>query len=360
MSSFDEIFGKPNGPGGDGSGIGRQRKQALQRQAQAEQEKHEQELAKQEPIQDTLPDGKDVVLSHPRWDHDKAFFMQKVKATVDVAIPASRGGASRIVFELFAMLPKGVKSARIASAEGHPDKEGMATVEWTLFYPNHEERVIVKPVESYAYFFTAKHKYSKEIQSPDLRVVDHSVSTVQFLPENINIDLPMGIGDIHGSITEYRFDDADLDGNIIHLGGVAISLEFRNRNQQNRINIKSYKWKQKITTSSPIHGRKKTYSDVLDTELRKYENGHEFWYGDGEDREYVNPIYNISDGAYFKDTPYRPFLSDTPTTWVAALSLYGIDATGAAKELGSIVYGFTLEIDKRISFVPPKIRAREH
>jgi hypothetical protein len=188
MTSYDEVFGGNKG-GGGGAGA-RQRAEAEEKQAQKERDEHEKAVAKQEPVQEKLADDKDVALSNPRWSVEKAFFTQKATVSVNVAIPGSRGGATKVTFTLYATLPGGKRSKPIATAEGHPDSSGMATAEFVLHYPGSEERVIVKPVESYPYFFTAKHKYSKEMVGPNLTVVDHAVSTVQFIPSNIDINLP--------------------------------------------------------------------------------------------------------------------------------------------------------------------------
>lgn len=157
MASNEEIFGSKKNSvggigvgGGGGPGLARQREAAKERQAEDEYKAHERELAKQEPIQEKIADGNDVVLSNPRWDRGKAFFMQeKVRASVDASIPASRGDVKKIVFNLFAILPSGKLSDLIASVPGFPDKSGTATAEFTLFLPKNEERLIVKPVESY-------------------------------------------------------------------------------------------------------------------------------------------------------------------------------------------------------------------
>ena len=201
-----------------------------------------------------MADGNDVVLSNPRWDREKAFFMQeKIKASVDAAIPKSRGDVSKVVFNLYAILPGGKRSDLIASVSGHPDKSGKATVEFPLFLPKNEERLIVKPIESYPYVFTAKHKYSKEITGPELQVVDHLSSTVQFHPENISINLPGGIGDLRGSISEWTTWETKSVGEVF-MGGLSVTVEFRNRSQKIREKYREFKWKRFIESNAPKRG----------------------------------------------------------------------------------------------------------
>jgi hypothetical protein len=303
MASYDEIFGLKNKTGGGGGAASqtRQREAAHERQAEEEHKSHGRE----------------------------------------------------IVFNLYALLPGGKRSNLIASVNGFPDKSGTASAEFTLFLPKNEERLIVKPVETYQYVFTAKHKYSKEIVGPMLTVVDHAASTANFIPENIQIDLPGGVGDIRGSIASVSYLRTIEGGKDVLYGGVSISLEFRNRSQKNRDVFNKYKWKQTITTNDPAQGRNDSYEDVLEEELKKHGNGHEYWFGDGQDREYLNPLYNVTDGDYFKDIPARPFLNGKTTSWQAKLAVYGIEKNGSSKLLGTIKYGFYLSNGSEVSIRIP-------
>lgn len=362
MASNEEILGsKKNsgggigvGGGGGGAGLARQREAAKERQAEDENKAHERELAKQEPIQERIADGNDVVLSNSRWDREKAYFMQdKVKASVDVAIPASRGEVKKIVFNLYALLPGGKRSDLIASVTGFPDKSGTATAEFTLFLPKNEERLIVKPVESYQYMFTAKHKYSKEISGPKLQVVDHMASTVRFHPENIDINLPGGIGDLRGSISEWSTWETKSSGEVL-MGGLSVTVEFRNRSQKLRETYREFKWKQFIESNAPKRGNGEMYEDVLESELNK-RPGKEYWYGDGQDRRYQIEMYNVKDGGYFTDRPGRDFSQSETVTWTATLVLFGIDRSAKSHELASLRYGFKLTPDGKVSVVPPSL-----
>lgn len=358
MASNEEIFGskKVSGGvgGGGGAGLARQREAAKERQAEDEHKAHERELAKQEPIQEKTADGNDVVLSNPRWDREKAFFMQeKIKASVDAAILASRGEVKKIVFNLYAILPSGKLSGRIASVEGFPDKAGKATVEFTLFYPKNEDRLIVNPVESYQYLFTAKHKYSKVTSGTKLQVVDHLASTVQFHPENIDINLPGGIGDLRGSVSEWVTRESKPGGEAI-MGGVSVTVEFRNRSQKLRETYREFKWKQFIESNAPNRGNGKMYEDVLESELNK-RSEKDYWYGDGQDRRYQIEMYNVKDGGYFTDRPGRYFSPTTIITWFATLVLFGIDRTAKSYALASLRYGFKLAPGGKVFLVHPSL-----
>jgi hypothetical protein len=355
MSSSDEIFGVKKGAGAGGAGLARKREAAEERKTEEERKAHERELAKQEPIQEKKADGNDVVLSNPRWDREKAFFMQeKVKASVDAAIPKSRGDVTKITFNLYAVLHGGKRSDLISSLSGHPDSNGTATVEFKIFHPKNGERRIVKPVESYPYVFTAKHKYSKEISGAELAVVDHAVSTLKLHPENVNLDIPGGHGDLRGSISDYVTFRTDNQGKQVRMGGVSITIEFRNRNQTNREAFVDYNWKQIIETSAPKDGRGNIYEDVLKSELIKNPGKKEIWYGAGQQREYQIPLNNIKDGDYFTDRPGRDFSPEGTVSWFASLSLYGIRNSGEIKKLATIQYGFKLS-NEDVIVIPPKM-----
>jgi hypothetical protein len=210
-------------------------------------------------------------------------------------------------------------------------------------------------VESYIYLFTAKHKYSKEVVGPKLMVVDHAASIVNFFPENINLDLPRGIGDIRGTVTELLCDVKNDAGEPTPGGGVDIYMEFRNRSQKNRESYKDYKWKQFIKTNAPRHGRGNEYEDVLEHVKQGKTRGQEIWYGEGQDREFQIGINNIFDGDYFSDGPRRDFKSGVSVTWNAKLMLFGIVKDGSSKELAAIEYGFTLTAEKELKVTHPKI-----
>jgi hypothetical protein len=344
------MFGTPKGAGGGRSGAAatRRREEAKERQAEQEQQVHDRELARQEPIKEKIADEKDVVLGNPRWSVERAFFTQKVRASVDVAIPNARAGVTKVTFTLFAILPNGKRSKQILTAEGHPDSKGTATVEVVLHYPDSDERVIVKPVESYDYFFIAKHKYSKEIAGPEIQVIDHIPSLYTPTGDPFDIQLPIGNGDFFGGILPYYLTHPTEPH-----GGLRISIEFRNRKHQNREMFSKYRWKQIIWTDDPDEIRKSPFADIIPGGGLSKEEEREGWYGVPAERDYQKPLFKIIDGDYFTDEPHRPFHKKVSYYWKAQLTLFGINHESKPIKIASIKYGYILNPDKSIELIQP-------
>lgn len=350
MATYDEIFGKPKSAGGGGSGAAatRRREEAKERQAEQEHQVHERELAKQEPVKEKLVDEKDVVLSNSKWSVERAFFTQKVKASVDVAIPKSRAGVTKVTFTLFAILPNGKRSRQILTAEGHPDSNGAATVEVLLHYPDSDERVIAKPVESYQYLFTAKHKYSKDITGPEIQVIDHIPSVYTPTGEPFEIQLPLGNGDLYGGISSMFLSHPTKPH-----GGLRISIEFRNRKHENRERFLNYRWKQIVWSDDPDEKRKLPFPDIIPGGGLSKEDELEGWYGVPAERDYQKPLFKIIDGDYFTDEPHRPFRKDVSYYWKAQLTLFGIDHESKPVKIASIKYGYILNTDESVDLIHP-------
>lgn len=106
-----------------------------------------------------------VTLSNPVWSIPKAFFNEKVTVTVDAVLPDELKAITKIEFEVFAILPDGKKD-QVAKVDGHV-KDGKASKEITLLIPNYKTAE-GKLLDECKYKFTAKHRDSDPVESPEL------------------------------------------------------------------------------------------------------------------------------------------------------------------------------------------------
>lgn len=120
--------------------------------------------------------GKEVELSQLKWSLEKGTFNEKVTAVLQAKLAPGREHLTRLSITLFALDPEG-KRERIDAKETHIH-EGRAEQEFTLYYPQFMVDGNL-PTEC-NYIFTAKHRDSKEHQSPELTVRKKSGSCVDF------------------------------------------------------------------------------------------------------------------------------------------------------------------------------------
>lgn len=152
-----DIFTKPTLGGGGG---GRAKKPAL--------------AANQEPEEDLIPVAPKQVppaeppvkLSNPKFLVPDGHFEAKVPFSVDADIPASFKDVRRVIVTVWSIPQHGEKQQAF-SKDFYIDGNGKVTGEVELRRPSKYEG---KEVETCPYLFTAKHRHSKEIQSPRLPV----------------------------------------------------------------------------------------------------------------------------------------------------------------------------------------------
>jgi len=106
-----------------------------------------------------------VKVSNPKWFVESAQFEDTVSLSVDVFLPESLKDIKRVIVTVFALSPNGAKS-QIKSRDLYVD-EGKVQGDFVLHRPPKQDN---KEVESCPYVFTAKHRDSKEIESPRLPV----------------------------------------------------------------------------------------------------------------------------------------------------------------------------------------------
>jgi len=154
-SAHDDIFKKPKGGGGGG---GPRRKNEPTAEPEPEQI----------PYNPPPPPPKEppVKLSNPKWSVNSAYFDDKVTLSVDVLLPDSLKEIKRVIISVFALCQNGAKHS-IKIRDLYVDAEGKVEGEFELHRPPKQDN---KEVESCPYYFTAKHRDSKEIESPRLPV----------------------------------------------------------------------------------------------------------------------------------------------------------------------------------------------
>lgn len=154
-SAHDDIFQKPKGGGGGGP----------RRKPDPTQEPEVEQIPSNPPPQP--PKDPPVKLSNPKWSVESAHFEETVSLSVDVSLPESLKEIKRVIVTVFALSPNGAKS-QIKSRDLYVD-EGKIQGEFELQRPPKQDN---QDVESCPYVFTAKHRDSKEVESPKLPVKD--------------------------------------------------------------------------------------------------------------------------------------------------------------------------------------------
>lgn len=154
-TTHKEIFAKPKGGGG---GMGRASKPAP---------------TNNQPDEDLVPDAPKpeppaepkVKLTNPKFLVPDAHFEEKVQFTIDAELPASMKDVKRVIVTAWSLLPHGEKQQ--AFSRDFYIENGKVTGEVELRRPSKYEG---KEVESCPYIFTAKHRDSKEVESPKIKV----------------------------------------------------------------------------------------------------------------------------------------------------------------------------------------------
>jgi hypothetical protein len=111
--------------------------------------------AKQEPV---------VKLSNPKWLVETGHFGELAKWSVDIELPDSMKDVNRVIITLWAIGPNWPKES-IKTKDFYADK-GKVQGELELRRPDNKDG---KEMESCSYYFTAKHRDSKEVESPKLK-----------------------------------------------------------------------------------------------------------------------------------------------------------------------------------------------
>jgi hypothetical protein len=155
-SPHKEIFAKPKGGGG---GLGRASKPAP---------------TNNQPEEDLVPDAPKpeppaeplVKLTNPKFLVPDGHFEEKVPFSIDADLPASLKDVKRVIVTAWS-IPKNGEKQQAFSKDFYIDDNGKVTGDVELRRPSKYEG---KEVESCPYVFTAKHRDSKEIESPRLPV----------------------------------------------------------------------------------------------------------------------------------------------------------------------------------------------
>jgi hypothetical protein len=128
-------------------------------------EEPDQDLVSAEPVE--KPVEKPTIKLHGlKWGAEKGVFNEKIRVAAEADVPAELKNITRVEFKVFALTPDG-KRESIDKQDGHL-KDGKASANVTLFFPSY--RKDGKLLSECKYVFTAKHRDSKEEESPDLPI----------------------------------------------------------------------------------------------------------------------------------------------------------------------------------------------
>lgn len=153
--SPDYIFAKRK----QGGGIAPRRKQEP---PTAEEDAEPEVLEEAETPEQKNPEKKSKVkLTNLKWSVEEGQFNTTVSISVDAEVPEEHKHLTRITFDLIALVREGERES-ILKLESHL-KEGKATAEVTLYWPQHRENGEL--LRKCDYIFTAKHKESEEAES---------------------------------------------------------------------------------------------------------------------------------------------------------------------------------------------------
>lgn len=155
-SASKEIFAKPKGGGG---GLGRASKPAP---------------TNNQPDEDLVPDAPKpalpveslVKLSNPKFLVPEGHFEEKVPFSVDADLPASLKDVKRVIVTAWSLPPHGEKQQAF-SKDFYVDDDGKVTGEIELRRPSKQNG---KEVDACPYYFTARHRDSKQVESPKIKV----------------------------------------------------------------------------------------------------------------------------------------------------------------------------------------------
>lgn len=131
----------------------------------------------QDPEEELLPENTPppppketpVRLSNPKWSVDSAYFEETVSLSVDVDLPESLKDITRVIVTVFAFIAH-EKKQQVKSLDLHV-KDGKVQSDFDIPSPEKREN---KEIDSCSYLFTAKHRDSKEVESPRLSVKSKS------------------------------------------------------------------------------------------------------------------------------------------------------------------------------------------
>ena len=159
----DEIFTR-NKMGAGGRISKRQAEDVAQLQCQKESEE---DFKAHDKIKEPTPAAKpEIRLLNPKWGAEHGAFNERITASVDGDLPLELSHVTKVAFILHSKSPSGKKD-RIEVKEVHL-KNGKASAEFTLLQPDYKDSEGNAP-EKCEFIFSAKHRDSKEIESPVLQ-----------------------------------------------------------------------------------------------------------------------------------------------------------------------------------------------
>lgn len=134
------------------------------------EETAEEEPAEAMPAEEPVQENPAVTLSNLKWECEMGVFNAAAGLSLEVSLPEELKNQNRISLTLFALPPDGSRE-RIDSQEAYV-KDGKVEARFTCYYPQYREDG--KLLEECEFLFQAKHRDSKDMDSPSLEVVKPS------------------------------------------------------------------------------------------------------------------------------------------------------------------------------------------
>ena len=153
-----DIFQKPKLGGGGGGGTPKRKAEPVA--------EPEEDLVPEQAVP-PKPQEPAVKLTNPKWAVETAHFGDTVAFSIDVDLPESLKDITRVIVTAFS-LPAKKKKEQVKARDFYV-KDGKVQGEFELVRPENQDG---KEVESCPYYFTAKHRDSKELEGPHLPVQD--------------------------------------------------------------------------------------------------------------------------------------------------------------------------------------------
>jgi len=164
-SSHDDIFIKPSG--GGGGSPRRKSDEEIQQEADKEFEGYRKEEEKKAPVDDAPKQEIYVTVTNLRWAGEQGIYNEKSKVLGDVQIPEAHKDLTRFELSVYALDQAG-KPEFIVKDDAWADK-GKIEKDMPLYYPKF--KVKGETPDTCQYYFTVKHRNSKLVEGPKLKVV---------------------------------------------------------------------------------------------------------------------------------------------------------------------------------------------
>lgn len=196
----DEIFIRNKmGSGGRSS-----KRQADENALLQLQQDSEEDFKAHDQVKEPQPVAKpEVRLFNPKWGEEHGAFNEKISASVEGELPPEISHVTKVAFVLHSK-SSGGKKDRMEVKEVHL-KDGKAVAEFTLMQPDYIDAE-GKATEKIEFLFSAKHRDSKEIESPGLYASKKELRIMDFreILETIETETDYDSAKVFASALDYK------------------------------------------------------------------------------------------------------------------------------------------------------------